>query len=324
MEPTFFYAMQVDEENRLKSVIWVDAKSRVDYAHFGDVVTFDTTYLTNTYSTPFAPFVGVNHHGQSVLFGCALIADETIPSFIWVLETWVFAMFNHHPKAIITDQDRAMKAAIALVFSKTRHRFCLWHIAQKIPIKVGHLCRDGGSFITRWNDCIYSCMTVAEFEEKWEAMVRDYNLGDNDWVKLLFEGRQHWVPMYLKDTFFAGMSTSQRSESINTFFYGYFNKKTTLQEFIQKYQLALQSRYEKEAEEDFMSFNKEPILKTTNPFEKQLSIVYTRGIFKIFQVEVIGLASCVINNIQHYGKIVIYSVKDLGEKDEYKVIWNKK
>jgi hypothetical protein len=28
-----------------------------------------TTYLTNRYDMPFAPFVGVNHHGQSILLG---------------------------------------------------------------------------------------------------------------------------------------------------------------------------------------------------------------------------------------------------------------
>lgn len=39
------------------------------YESFGDVVTFDTTYLPNKYGMPFARFVGVNHHGQSILLG---------------------------------------------------------------------------------------------------------------------------------------------------------------------------------------------------------------------------------------------------------------
>ncbi|XP_022853627.1 protein FAR1-RELATED SEQUENCE 5-like [Olea europaea var. sylvestris] len=40
-----------------------DNRCRQAYKEFGDVVTFDTTYLTNKYDMPFAPFVGVNHHG---------------------------------------------------------------------------------------------------------------------------------------------------------------------------------------------------------------------------------------------------------------------
>jgi hypothetical protein len=39
-------------------------------------VTFDTTYLTNKYHMPFAPFVSVNHHGESVLLGCGLLSNE--------------------------------------------------------------------------------------------------------------------------------------------------------------------------------------------------------------------------------------------------------
>lgn len=46
------------------------------YEFFGDIVTFDSTYLTILYNMPFAPFVGVNHHGQSVLLVCGLPADE--------------------------------------------------------------------------------------------------------------------------------------------------------------------------------------------------------------------------------------------------------
>ncbi|XP_040988917.1 protein FAR1-RELATED SEQUENCE 5-like [Juglans microcarpa x Juglans regia] len=63
----FFNLMKLDDDDRLKSVFWADARSRGAYNYFGDVETFDTTYLTNRYGMSFAPFVGVNHHGQSIL-----------------------------------------------------------------------------------------------------------------------------------------------------------------------------------------------------------------------------------------------------------------
>jgi hypothetical protein len=79
------------------------------YEYFGEVITFDTTYLTNKYDMPVAPFVGVNHHGQSILLGCALLSNEDTKTFTWLFKTWLECMHGHEPNAIITDQDRAMK-----------------------------------------------------------------------------------------------------------------------------------------------------------------------------------------------------------------------
>ncbi|XP_014511457.1 protein FAR1-RELATED SEQUENCE 5-like [Vigna radiata var. radiata] len=72
----FFYDIEMDEDNRITSVFCADARSRAACDEFGDVVSFDTTYLTNKYDMPFAPFVGVNHHGQSLLLGCGLLSSE--------------------------------------------------------------------------------------------------------------------------------------------------------------------------------------------------------------------------------------------------------
>ncbi|XP_058210670.1 protein FAR-RED IMPAIRED RESPONSE 1-like [Rhododendron vialii] len=83
----FFFAMDLDDNGRLRNVFWADARSRAACKEFGDVVTFDTTYLVNRYNMPFAPFVGVNHHGQSILLGCGLISHEDTESFSWLFQT---------------------------------------------------------------------------------------------------------------------------------------------------------------------------------------------------------------------------------------------
>ncbi|KAK7281946.1 hypothetical protein RIF29_10354 [Crotalaria pallida] len=77
----FFYDIDLDDDFHVKNVFWADARSRATYESFGDVITFDTTYLTNKYDMPFAAFVGINHHGQSVLLGCGLLSNEDTSSF---------------------------------------------------------------------------------------------------------------------------------------------------------------------------------------------------------------------------------------------------
>ena len=75
---------------------------------FGDVVTFDTTYLTNKYDMPFALFIRVNHHSQSTLFGCGLVSNEDTESFTWMFKAWLTFILDRAPPAIITNQDRAI------------------------------------------------------------------------------------------------------------------------------------------------------------------------------------------------------------------------
>ncbi|KAK0600363.1 hypothetical protein LWI29_014186 [Acer saccharum] len=65
------------------------------------------------------------------------------------------------PKAIITDQDRAMKNAIAIVFPTTRHRFYLWHILKKVPEKLGSYKTEMKSALMK---SIYDNQSVEEFE----------------------------------------------------------------------------------------------------------------------------------------------------------------
>jgi zinc finger SWIM domain-containing protein 3 len=41
--PSFQYALQMDREEQIANIFWVDAKMFTDYVYFGDVVSFDTT-----------------------------------------------------------------------------------------------------------------------------------------------------------------------------------------------------------------------------------------------------------------------------------------
>ncbi|XP_042968953.1 protein FAR1-RELATED SEQUENCE 5-like [Carya illinoinensis] len=253
--PGFFYMMDIDDDGRLKNVFWANPRSRAAYQYFGDMVTFDTTYLTNRYGMPFAPFVGINHHGQSILLGASLISNEDTETFVWLFETWLQCMDGNAPKAIITDQNRAMKNAIAIVFPNTRHRFCLWHILKKFPEKVGSYGSYKTGIKSALMKCIYDTQCVDEFEKCWDQLLTTYNLGDNPWLQSLYVEREHWVPAFLKECFWTGMSTTQRSKSMNAFFDGYVHSRINLKEFVDQFDNALKKKIENENLADFQSFN---------------------------------------------------------------------
>ena len=135
------------------------------------------------------------------------------------------------PNAIITDQDKAMQNAIGIVFPKVRHRWCLWHILKKVPEKLRGY-KDYDSIKFHLLNVVYDSMTIEEFEENWAKFITAYQLEDNDWLAGLYDERYRWVPAFVKDIFWAGMSTTHRSESMHAFFDGYINSKTTLKQFV--------------------------------------------------------------------------------------------
>ncbi|XP_028074240.1 protein FAR-RED IMPAIRED RESPONSE 1-like [Camellia sinensis] len=312
----FYYAIDLDEDGRMRNLFWADARSMATYKAFGDVVSFDTTYLTNKYDMPFAQFVGVNHHGQSILLGCGLLSNENTETFLWLFREWLSCMSDVPPKAIIIDQCRTMQNAIEVLFPEARHRWCLWHIMKKIPEKLRGYAQYESIKLALQN-AVYDCFTKHEFDEEWQAMIGKFNLDDNDWLGVLYSERHGWIPVYVKDVFWAGMPTTQRSESMNAFFDGYVNSKTTLKQFFEQYDHALRSKVEKEMKADLKSRKKLYDCLTVYEFEKQFRVAYTNAKFKEVQVELKRLLYCRANLVKEEGAMCTYHVKEavlVGEK----------
>lgn len=320
--PNFFYAIDLNEEQRLRNVFWVDAKGRLDYGSFGDVIFFDTTHIKNEYKLPFAPFIGVNHHFHFLLLGCALLSEETKPTYVWLMRAWLRAMGGHAPRVILTDQDKALKEAIAEVFPDSRHCFCLWHILSKIPEKLSYVIRQHENFMAKFNKCIFKSWTNEQFERRWWKMVDRFNLRNDLWFQSLYEEREQWAPTYMKDVFLAGMSTIQRLEGMNCLFDKYMQRKTTLKEFLEHYKVILREKCEEEAKADFETWHKQPGLKSPSPFGKQLATLYTHAIFKKFQNEVLGVVACHPRKESEDGATITFRVQDFEENQDFIVVWN--
>ncbi|XP_017221158.1 protein FAR1-RELATED SEQUENCE 11-like [Daucus carota subsp. sativus] len=107
----FKYDYTVDEQNRLEHILWVPAHCFNGYIKYGDAVAFDTTYKVIYYDMPFGIFVGIDNHGRTILFGSALLRNETLDTFQWLMKTFVTLM-RKPPQTIITDQDACIKQAI--------------------------------------------------------------------------------------------------------------------------------------------------------------------------------------------------------------------
>ncbi|GAA0149373.1 hypothetical protein LIER_08566 [Lithospermum erythrorhizon] len=86
--PGFYYDVEVDNQDKMASIFLAYSVIRADYARFGDLVSFDTTYTTNKECRPLDVFVGFNHYKATCIFGGALLYDETYSTFKWLFESF--------------------------------------------------------------------------------------------------------------------------------------------------------------------------------------------------------------------------------------------
>ncbi|XP_058188771.1 protein FAR1-RELATED SEQUENCE 11-like isoform X2 [Rhododendron vialii] len=292
----FQYAFTVDEERKLEHIFWSHALSFDWYQKFGDVVVFDTTYKVNAYQMPFGIFVGINNHGKTILFGCALLRNETTSAFRWLFKTFT-ALMKKQPKTILTDQDPWITQAIAKEFPTTKHSFCIWHITSKFS---GWFTAVLQSQYQDW--CadfykLYHLDSPEEFEHQWSHLIAKYNMHTNKHVIGLNGIKHFWVPAYLRDNFFGGMTTTGRSESINAFIKRFIGSHSNLSQFVKQADLAIEDVQQRELHDTMLEKYRGSTLRTMSPLEEQARGVLTPFCFKKFQEE--------------FGRATLYSL--LGE-----------
>ncbi|XP_057794383.1 protein FAR1-RELATED SEQUENCE 5-like [Salvia miltiorrhiza] len=284
-DPNFFYAIQVDEDDLITNIFWSDAKMRTDYSNFGDVICFDTTYKKNNEGRPIALFVGVNHHKQTVIFGAALLYDETSSTFEWLFDTFTRAMREKKPKTILTDQDAAMAKALTYIWPETHHRLCLWHIFQNAAIHLSGIFSKFKDFSKDFGACVYDFEEEDEFIAAWDEMLKKYSLEDNDWLRRMFNLKEKWALVYGRQTFCADMTTTQRSESMNSVVKRYVNYKHKFLDFFNHFERLLEDRRYEEVKADFRANTSLPCLSYPVEILKHAVSIYTPEVYKIFEQE---------------------------------------
>nr|XP_023881499.1 protein FAR1-RELATED SEQUENCE 5-like [Quercus suber] len=283
MDSSFFFQYTVDEESRLVNLFWTDSQSRLDYACFGDVVAFDTTYKKNIYKKPLVILVGVNHHRQTIVFGFGLLVDETVETYTWVLQNMPVAMNNKTPISVMTDGDKAMSKAIKTVFPKSRHRLCVWHLERNAFANLHDKVYE--SFIR----CMVRYVTPDEFEDMWKKMVDNHNLHNHEWLHEMYAKKMKWAEAYMRGHFFSGCRSTQRCEAMNAFLNRFLDRKTRLYELFQQVDRALSRIRHNEMGADFSSNYTDPILITgLAEIEKHAATIFTREIFSMVQEELLN------------------------------------
>ncbi|XP_074290457.1 protein FAR-RED IMPAIRED RESPONSE 1-like [Silene latifolia] len=270
----------------------------------------------------FTPFTGVDNHKRSVTFCAALVAHEDADSCQWVLKRFLVAMGGKEPNYIITDQDPGILKAVPLVVKKARHRFCMWHIMNKVPTKYGVTREDYIVFIRKINTIIWDeDIKAAEFDARWEEIGEEHGLNNIDWFKEMFSKRNQWVMAHCGDLEMGViMRTTQRSESENSFFKRFEGKSGTLLEFLLRFKSAMDQQRHTHKKLDNEDKHTSPKMETHLALEAGGAKMYTHKVFKEFQEEAkYSIDTCKSRGFAEIDSLEVTTVRDASEGQNYDV-----
>lgn len=214
-------------------------------------------------------------------------------------------MGNKRPTVVVTDGDHIMRISILHVLPSAVHRLCGWCLDKNAGSNVKE-----GEFQIRFARLMYNFYTEDEFEEKWRALVHEFNLHDNELMRSTYEKRHSWAETFLRG-FFPGMRTTQHCESMNSFLQVFLDCKHLLRNFVCQIDSAIAKIRFRETQDDFNTKHASPQLPHTHvllPYFHQLSQTVTRNVYNLFKNEMDDHSSYFVTSeeyIIHHREIVL-------------------
>jgi hypothetical protein len=97
-------------------------------------------------------------------------------------------------------------------------------------------------------------LTPIEFKKAWAAMLVKHNVQESVILQKLYDDREMWIGSYFKEIFCGTMTSTQRSESVNSVVKaGYCDNSTAIHEFAKSFLELLEHNKENEAREEYNS-----------------------------------------------------------------------
>jgi hypothetical protein len=143
-----------------------------------------------------------------------------------------------------------MRVAIEAEMPTARHRWCKWHVLRKAKESLGPVYSKNTAFKRDLHNLIDVIISVEEFETRWAEIVAEHDLVDNEFLSRAYENREMWAKPYFANTFCAGMTSTQRSESANHVLKTYIPRSAPMHLFVTQYDRLVTDRIADEGREE--------------------------------------------------------------------------
>ncbi|RYQ82919.1 hypothetical protein Ahy_B10g101504 [Arachis hypogaea] len=169
---------------------------------------------------------------------------------------------------------------------------------EKIPSKLNGY-KGHADIEQEMSQVVWNSHSKDSFDRNWNDFLLNFGLADNKWL--------------------SGMRSTQRSESMHSFFNKYITRNSSLIQFVKQYDNCLGSREQAERELDAADFHTVIPCATKSSIEAQFQEAYTHAKFREVQAQFRGKANC-ITRLKN--SALGYSVYDVGEQ-VFSSIFNK-
>ncbi|KAJ3699710.1 hypothetical protein LUZ61_003415 [Rhynchospora tenuis] len=324
--PFFQHFEDITENQEIVNILWIDGKMLADYARFGEVVIFDTTFGTNKEKWALGTFVGFNHFKEIMIFCAALICDSNTTSFEWVFTKFLEAHNGKRPVTMFTDQESAIVSAIKHVMPDTKHALCVWHIQQNCQKRFMYYKKKGIDISGDFSKCMHKYEDEDVFVKAMQVLAGKVE-GDEDkkWVKTMFGCKEKWAYCFMKHAYTLGIRSTQASESINSNLKRYLNVKLDVNRFLEQFERVVDGKREKEVKSEFEMRKKIPRVGLHIPILCEAGKIYTPKIFELFQKEYELSGSAYIENID--GNTFFVGMCNINSEEcsnkTRQVVWNR-
>nr|XP_028952715.1 protein FAR1-RELATED SEQUENCE 5-like [Malus domestica] len=163
-------------------------------------------------------------------------------------------------------------------------------------------------FAKEFSSCIYDYEDEDDLLYAWNNMLQKYNLTDNDWLNRLFAIKEKWALVYGRQTFCVDITTTQRSESMNSAIKKYVNYKYDLLRFVKHFERLVDDRRYQELRAEFKASQSSPTLSFPVEILKHAAGIYTPAMLKWFQNELCKAHDCVLIFNGEIGSVRKYEI----------------
>ncbi|XP_077223979.1 protein FAR1-RELATED SEQUENCE 5-like [Tasmannia lanceolata] len=189
----FIYDFKHDKSGHLTHLFFAHPLSVALTNSYSYVFLMDCTYKTNRYKMPLLDIVGVTSFNTSFYSCFAFLQREEEEDYVWALETFgKFLGVDGHPLVIVSDRELALMNAIQVVFPRTTHLLCVWHIEKNVLSKCKSQFEEKEEwdmFLSTWTYLIKS-PDESTFDTAWKLLEIQYK----EKVFILNYLRNTWLP----------------------------------------------------------------------------------------------------------------------------------